>query len=81
MTANVVMILLRGCVKIVSHKFNGYEAVLALRDPGDLIGELSSIDGLPRSANVQAVIQRDAYHPGSNGSRRWFAAVSKLASY
>lgn len=51
-----VMVLLRGCVKIVAHKPNGYEAVLALRDPGDLIGELGSIDGLPRSANVEAVI-------------------------
>ncbi|MEV4623486.1 Crp/Fnr family transcriptional regulator [Asanoa sp. NPDC049573] len=54
--ASVVMILLRGCVKIVAHLPNGYEAILALRDPGDLIGELGSIDQLPRSANVQAVI-------------------------
>ena len=34
---------------------DGKEIVLAFRRPGDLLGELSAIDGQPRSASVEAI--------------------------
>ena len=43
-------------VSIVGH--SGTERILAILGPGAIVGELSTIDGLPRSASVTAV--RDA---------------------
>ena len=50
-----VMVLLEGRVKIASVSEDGREAVLAFRGPGEVLGELSAIDGQPRSATVIAV--------------------------
>jgi CRP/FNR family cyclic AMP-dependent transcriptional regulator len=50
-----VMLLLDGRVKIASVSDDGREAVLAFRGPGEVLGELSAIDGQPRSASVIAV--------------------------
>ena len=47
-----VMVLLSGRVKAVALDAGGREAIVALRGPGDLIGELSAIDGAPRSVTV-----------------------------
>ncbi|MFB6892782.1 Crp/Fnr family transcriptional regulator [Kitasatospora sp. NPDC056327] len=48
-------LLLTGCVKVVAGTGDGGEALLAVRLPGELIGELSVLDGEPRSASVLAV--------------------------
>ncbi|MGA5314841.1 Crp/Fnr family transcriptional regulator [Streptomyces pseudogriseolus] len=45
----------RGWVKVSSVSAVGYEAVLALRGPGDVIGEQAGLDGGPRSATVTAL--------------------------
>jgi CRP-like cAMP-binding protein len=50
-----VMLLLRGRVKIANTSEDGRERVLAFRGPGEALGELSAIDGRPRSASVIAV--------------------------
>ena len=50
-----VMIVLEGRVKIASSTDDGKERVLAFRGPGEALGELSAIDGRPRSASVTAV--------------------------
>ena len=50
-----VMFLHRGRVKIASISEDGRERVLAFRGPGEVLGELSAIDGRPRSATVTAV--------------------------
>lgn len=50
-----VALLLAGRVKACSHGDNGVEVVLAVRGPGALLGEVSAIDGLPRSATVSAL--------------------------
>jgi len=50
-----VMFLLSGRVKIASNSDDGKERVLAFRGPGEALGELSAIDGRPRSASVIAV--------------------------
>src|SRR5215207_5505430 len=50
-----VMLLTEGRVKIASISQDGRESVLAFRGPGEVLGELSAIDGRPRSAGVTAV--------------------------
>ena len=50
-----VVIVLSGRVKVTRLTDEGKEIVLAFRGPGDLLGELSAIDGEPRSATVEAV--------------------------
>lgn len=47
-----VVVLRSGKVKASSHGENGVEVLLAVRGPGALVGEVSAIDGQPRSATV-----------------------------
>lgn len=53
--SDLVMILLQGHVKTTLVGESGREVLLSLRDPGDVLGELSAIDGQPRVATVTAV--------------------------
>jgi CRP/FNR family cyclic AMP-dependent transcriptional regulator len=53
--SDLVMILLEGHVKTTLVGEGGHEALLSLRDPGDVLGELSAIDGRPRVATVTAL--------------------------
>jgi CRP-like cAMP-binding protein len=50
-----VLFLVQGRVKVTSTAVNGYAAVLGIRGPGDLLGELAGLDGSPRSATVTAL--------------------------
>ena len=50
-----VMILLSGRVKVARVDDDGREVLLSIRDPGDVLGELGFIDGLPRIATVTAL--------------------------
>ncbi|HEV2032704.1 MAG TPA: Crp/Fnr family transcriptional regulator [Candidatus Dormibacteraeota bacterium] len=50
-----VALISSGRVKVASMTDAGEELLLALRGPGDLLGELSAIDGEPRSATVSAL--------------------------
>lgn len=52
---SVLFILLRGQVMVVGVSDEGKEVILNLLKPGDIFGELSLIDGLPRSADVIAL--------------------------
>jgi CRP-like cAMP-binding protein len=54
-TADRVMLIQKGCVKLSALSEDGKEVVLAIRGPGDLVGELSAIDGEPRSATATAL--------------------------
>ncbi|HEV2342782.1 MAG TPA: Crp/Fnr family transcriptional regulator [Actinocrinis sp.] len=51
-TTTFVIILLDGVVKATALTQDGRHALLAVRMGGDLVGELSSVDGGPRSATV-----------------------------
>ena len=53
--SDLVMILLGGHVKTTLVGESGREALLSIRDPGDILGELSAIDGEPRVASVTAI--------------------------
>ncbi|MGH6962732.1 MAG: Crp/Fnr family transcriptional regulator [Dongiaceae bacterium] len=50
-----VILVEQGRVKISSYTEDGREIVLAVRGPGDLLGELSAIDGEPMSATAGAL--------------------------
>jgi len=54
-TDRTVHLLLAGRVKVSVVTRDGGSVLLALRGPGDTLGELSAIDGQPRSATVEAM--------------------------
>ena len=47
--------LLAGRVKVTCITSDGREVVLGFRGPGELVGELSAIDGRPRSGGITAL--------------------------
>ncbi|MBB0245972.1 cyclic nucleotide-binding domain-containing protein, partial [Streptomyces alkaliphilus] len=49
-----VILLLSGFVTVRRSLAEGGEALLAVRGPGDVLGELAALDGEPRSATVRA---------------------------
>jgi len=64
--AERVFIIERGWVMISSVAPSGREIVLGIRGPGDVIGDLSVLDGAPRSATALAVDDVEAtVAPGS----------------
>ncbi|MFF2730182.1 Crp/Fnr family transcriptional regulator [Streptomyces sp. NPDC058008] len=50
-----VLLILHGWTKVTASAENGYEALLALRGPGDIVGESAALTGRPRSATVTAL--------------------------
>ena len=50
-----VLLLTRGRVKVASTTAEGREIVLQFCGPGELIGELSAIDGQPRSGTLETL--------------------------
>lgn len=53
--ADRVVVILEGNVKVSYFTDEGKEVVLAVRGPGDLLGELSALDADPLSATVTAM--------------------------
>jgi CRP/FNR family cyclic AMP-dependent transcriptional regulator len=56
---SAVLLLLSGTVKLTKLAVSGREAMLDLRGPGDIVGELGALDGRPRSASVVALSDVD----------------------
>jgi CRP/FNR family cyclic AMP-dependent transcriptional regulator len=54
-TSDWVLVLTSGRVKVSSHTTAGTEVVLAVRGPGALLGDMSALDGHPRSGTVTAL--------------------------
>lgn len=74
-----VVVLERGIVKAVAVSETGIEIVLAVRGPGDILGELSAIRGDPRTATVVAVADVEALVLGANDFRALLAAPNGAA--
>lgn len=53
--SNSVALILEGRIKLSFFTDQGQEVVLAVRGPGDLVGELSALDGQPHSATATAL--------------------------
>lgn len=55
-----LLLLLKGRVKVTRSAAGEHELLLAIRDGGELLGELAFIDGLPRLATVTALEEVEA---------------------
>ncbi|MFE0511380.1 Crp/Fnr family transcriptional regulator [Streptomyces sp. NPDC058964] len=53
--SSYVLFVIDGWTKVTAAAANGYEALLALRGPGDIVGESAALTGRPRSATVTAL--------------------------
>ncbi|CAL9295466.1 Crp/Fnr family transcriptional regulator [Streptomyces sp. R02] len=53
--SSYVLFLVQGWTKVTASAANGYEALLALRGAGDVVGESAALTGRPRSATVTAL--------------------------
>ncbi|MFJ8214428.1 Crp/Fnr family transcriptional regulator [Streptomyces sp. NPDC096033] len=50
-----VLLILTGWTKVTASAPTDYQALLALRGPGDIVGEAAAVTGSPRSATVTAL--------------------------
>lgn len=75
--ADRVLVILRGRVKIASVTEQGREAILAVRGPGDLVGELAALDGGPYSATVMALDDVEALALSTESFRSFVAERPK----
>src|SRR4051794_29487578 len=57
----VAYVILAGTVKIFAEQNDGSEVIIAFRGPGDIIGEMSVMDSLGRSASVVALEPCEVY--------------------
>jgi CRP/FNR family cyclic AMP-dependent transcriptional regulator len=73
--AGHVLVLHAGWVKATSISRGGVEALLALRGPGDILGEVAAIDGRARSATVTALTTVTAH---TIDRQRFLRAVEEL---
>jgi CRP/FNR family transcriptional regulator, cyclic AMP receptor protein len=53
--ADRVLVVLGGHVKLLRVTDDGRDVLLAVRGPGDLVGEQGAIEGVPRSASIVAL--------------------------
>jgi CRP-like cAMP-binding protein len=60
-----IVVVLSGYVKLTKTAASGRETMLELRGPGDVLGEMSVIDGRPQSANAVALGDVDALLVGA----------------
>jgi CRP-like cAMP-binding protein len=74
-----VLFIRDGRVKIVAASDTGAEAVLAVRGPGDFVGELSGIDGRVRSATAVALEELRATMLTATAFRRLLTTEPGLA--
>ena len=74
-----VMIVLSGRVKISHFTNDGREIILAVRGPGELLGELSAIDQEPRSATALAAEPVEALVMTSEDFQQFVASTPRAA--
>jgi CRP-like cAMP-binding protein len=78
--ADSVILIADGLAKVTSDSGNGYTSLLALRGPGELVGELSCLDGSPRSATVTAMVRVDGVVVAAETFRRLMGEHERLSS-
>ncbi|GAC1580089.1 MAG: Crp/Fnr family transcriptional regulator [Candidatus Dormibacteria bacterium] len=74
-----VAVLQNGRVKVSFFTESGGEVLLGVRGAGDLLGELSALDGAPRSATVTAIDDVEALVLTAGAFRLFLEANPRLA--
>ena len=74
-----MFMLLEGRVKVTRFDGQGHEALLSIRDPGDLLGELAFIDGDARVATVSALEPVSALVAPAQAVRRHLETTPRVA--
>ncbi len=74
-----VLVVLSGTVRLSVVSEDGHEVILALRGPGDLLGELGVLDEQPRSASAIAVTPVEAVALSASSFRSFLEARPKVA--
>lgn len=74
-----LLLLLTGRVKVTRAAEGGQELLLAIRDAGDLLGELAFIDGAPRVATVTALEPVDALVLPGPSFRSYLESTPRVA--
>lgn len=74
-----VMILLQGRVKVTRSADGEHELLLAIRDAGDLLGELTFVDGKPRVATVTALEPAEVVVLGAESFRTHLQHTPRVA--
>jgi CRP-like cAMP-binding protein len=74
-----VAVLLSGRAKVSFFTEDGTEVVLAVREPGDLLGELSALDKAPRSATVTAIDDVDTLVLTADAFQVYLESYPRLA--
>ena len=72
--------LLDGCVKVSALGHHGYQAILGLRDAGELVGELAGLDGGQRSATLTAMTDVEALQLPAASFGRFVKAEPEVAA-
>ncbi|MGW6743956.1 Crp/Fnr family transcriptional regulator [Streptomyces sp. NPDC055025] len=74
-----VLLILRGWTKVTASAANGYEALLALRGPGDIVGESAALTGRVRAATVTALEQVEAVAVEHDRFREYLAGSPQVS--
>jgi CRP/FNR family cyclic AMP-dependent transcriptional regulator len=77
--AQRTFVILSGRVKVAAVTEDGREAVLAVRGPGELIGELAALDGQPYSATVVSLEPVDVLVVPAAGFASFVSAHAGIA--
>jgi CRP-like cAMP-binding protein len=77
--ADRIVILLEGRVKVTRVEGDGRESLLSIRDPGDVLGELSFVDGQPRIATVSSIETVRALVTSPHELRRHLETTPRVA--
>jgi CRP/FNR family transcriptional regulator, cyclic AMP receptor protein len=75
-----VHVLVDGLVKVVMTAASGRQVILGLESAGSILGELSAIDGQPRSASAEAVTPVDVMVLRVEGFRSFLAEQPRVAT-
>jgi len=80
-TTDRVVVVLSGQVKVSYFTEDGKEVVLAIRGPGELLGELSALDRQPHSATATAIGTVETLVLSSNDFRAFLADHPRVALF
>jgi CRP/FNR family transcriptional regulator, cyclic AMP receptor protein len=80
-TTGRVVVLIEGRVKATYFTEDGKEVLLAIREPGDLLGEFSALDGEPHSASAIALEPVEALVLSAEDFRGFLADNPRVSLY